>query len=146
MPNARYFFSDEEKQAIKEAIIAAEMDTSGEIRVHLEDHCKGEVLDRAAYLFDQLGMKKTVARNGILFYLAIKDKKFAVIGDAGINAHVEADFWDAIKESMTTLFKQGAFKDGLVQGIEATGKKLKAHFPYQSDDQNELSDEISFSS
>lgn len=146
MPNARQFFSAEEKQAIKDAIIAAEMDTSGEIRVHLEDHCRGEVLDRAAYLFEQLGMKKTVANNGILFYLAVKDRKFAVIGDAGINAVVEADFWDSIKEKMTGHFKKAEFTEGLVSGIEATGKKLKAHFPFKTDDRNELSDEISFNS
>lgn len=146
MPNARQFFSTEEKQAIKDAIAAAELDTSGEIRVHLEDHCKGEVLDRAAYLFEQLGMKKTIARNGVLFYLAVKDRKFAVIGDAGINAVVEENFWDSIKEQMTALFKQSAFTQGLVQGIEAAGTKLKTHFPYQDDDRNELTDEISFSS
>lgn len=146
MPNARNFFSAEEKQAILEAILSAEKDTSGEIRVHIEDYCKGELLDRAALLFDQLGMKKTEQRNGVLFYLAVKDRKFAVIGDAGINALVEENFWDAIKQSMTVHFKQSAFTQGLISGIETAGQKLKAHFPYKNNDVNELSDEISFGS
>ncbi|HQQ12588.1 MAG TPA: TPM domain-containing protein [Bacteroidales bacterium] len=146
MPNARQFFSTEEKQAILDAIISAEKDTSGEIRVHIENHCGGDVLDRAAFLFKHLKMNETAQHNGILFYLAVKDRKFAVIGDAGINAVVEENFWESIRHSMTEHFKRSAFTAGLIKGIETTGKKLKAHFPYSNNDVNELSDEISFGS
>lgn len=146
MPNARQFFSTEEKQTILDAIIRAEKDTSGEIRVHIENHCGGDVLDRAAFLFKHLKMNETALHNGTLFYLAVKDRKFAVIGDAGINAVVEENFWESIRRSMTEHFKRSEFTVGLIKGIETTGKKLKAHFPYSNNDVNELSDEISFGS
>jgi len=146
MPNAQLFFSKQEKEAIKAAILKAEFNTSGEIRVHIENTCKGDVLDRTAFLFSELGMIKTELRNGVLFYLAVKDRKFAVIGDMGINALVEENFWVEIKHTMATHFKQSSFADGLIAGIEMTGQKLKKHFPFQKDDLNELSDEISFSS
>jgi uncharacterized membrane protein len=142
--SARKFFSAEEKNEIKEAIKEAEKNTSGEIRVHIENKCKGEVLDRAAFLFKQLGMEKTKLRNGVLFYLALKNRQFAILGDQGINAVVPEDFWNEIAQMMTEKFKEGKFKEGLVQGILRAGKQLKGHFPHQKDDINELSDEISF--
>ncbi|MBE9510462.1 MAG: TPM domain-containing protein, partial [Bacteroidetes bacterium] len=111
---------------------------------HIENRCKTDVLDRAAYLFEKLAMHKTEKRNGVLFYLAVKDKKFAILGDAGINEVTADDFWENIKETMFSHFKEEEFAKGLEQGIEMAGQQLKAHFPYQSDDINELSDEISF--
>lgn len=142
--SAKSFFTKEEKQSIEDAIRDAELNTSGEIRVHIENKCKGEVLDRAAYLFDKLGMKKTALRDGVLFYLAVNSRKFAIIGDQGINAVVPEDFWEKIKEMMAAHFKNGEFTTGLSKGIIQAGKILKKHFPHQSDDINELSDEISF--
>lgn len=141
---ARNFFSAEEKKAIRKAVEEAEKNTSGEIRVHIENNCKGEVLDRAAYLFKQLGMEKTELRNGVLFYLALKNRQFAILGDRGINAGVPEHFWDEIAQLMTENFKEGKFKDGLEQGILKAGEQLKKHFPHKKDDINELSDEISF--
>jgi uncharacterized membrane protein len=142
---SRTFFSKEEQQKIVAAIKEAELNTSGEIRVHIENHCKKEVLERAAEVFYDLKMNQTAARNGILFYLAVKDHKFAVIGDEGINKKVEHDFWNDIKDQMIFNFKENKFADGLVAGILKCGERLKEYFPYQSDDVNELSDEISFS-
>jgi len=144
MPNAQSFFMQEDKDRIQSAVLKAELDSSGEIRVHLENHCKKEVLDRAAFLFDELKMNQTEQRNGVLFYLAIKDKKFAVIGDSGINVIVEDHFWEEVRQLMAEHFKTGDFVTGLEQGIELTGRKLKKHFPYHHDDINELSDEISY--
>jgi uncharacterized membrane protein len=144
MPNAKNIFTIQEKELIKKAILNAELDSSGEIRVHIENHCKGDVLDRAAYLFEKLEMTKTEQRNGVLFYLAAKDHKFAILGDAGINAVVEEGFWDEVKSILADYFKKGEFAEGLSQGIEMAGKKLKKHFPYHLEDINELSDEISF--
>jgi uncharacterized membrane protein len=141
---SRTFFSKEEQQKIVVAIKEAELNTSGEIRVHIENHCKEEALERAAELFYDLKMDRTAARNGILFYLAVKDHKFAVIGDEGINKKVEHDFWNDIKDQMIFNFKENKFADGLVAGILKCGERLKEYFPYQSDDVNELSDEISF--
>ena len=138
------FFSTEEKKQITDAIAQAELNTSGEIRLHMEGHCKLDVLDRAAYIFEKLGMKETAQRNGVLFYLAVHDRKFAILGDAGINQVVPVNFWDQIKETMLTFFKEGKFTDGLSKGILMAGDQLKANFPRQKDDVNELSDEISF--
>lgn len=141
---ASKFFTSDQKQQIVGAIKDAELNTSGEIRVHIENRCKKEVLDRAAAVFATLKMHKTKLRNGVLFYLAIKDQKFAILGDGGINAVIPDDFWDKIKEMMQHKFKEGEFTVGLSSGIKMAGEQLKAHFPYQSDDINELDDDISF--
>ena len=142
--SARLFFTKEEQQNIVAAIKKAELNTSGEIRVHIENHCKEEALERAAEVFYDLKMNRTAARNGILFYLAVKDHKFAIIGDEGINREVEHDFWNDIKDEMISNFKENKFAEGLIAGILKCGDKLKKYFPYQNDDVNELSDEISF--
>jgi uncharacterized membrane protein len=102
------------------------------------------VLDRAAYLFEKLKMHKTERRNGVLFYLAVADRKFAILGDAGINAVTPENFWDEIKNTMSALFSEGQFSEGLCKGIEMTGEALHKYFPYQTDDINELPDDISF--
>jgi len=139
-------FKITDKVRIVDAIKQAELNTSGEIRIHIEDKCKGNVLDRAADVFAMLKMQKTEQRNGVLFYLALEDKQFAILGDAGINAVVPENFWESIKEAMLAHFKNGEFTDGLVTGVEMAGEKLKQHFPYQSDDVNELPNDISFGS
>ena len=143
-PTAIHFFTAEEKTKITEAIRLAELDTSGEIRVHIENKCKEDVLDRAAFLFDKLEMSNTELRNGVLFYLAVKSRQFAILGDKGINEVVPEDFWENTKEMMVEHFQKGEFVEGLTQGIAEAGIRLKEHFPYQSDDINELPDDISF--
>lgn len=139
-----FFTSDQQSQIIS-AIKEAELATSGEVRVHIENHCKKEVLERAAEVFANLNMHKTALRNGVLFYLAVKDKKFAILGDVGINKVVPANFWDAIKSNTIEKFKKDDFANGLSEAIIEAGKQLKINFPYQSDDINELPDDISFS-
>ena|SRR5690606_9924856 len=142
---AERLFSEEDRQRIINAIKEAEMETSGEIQVHLENHCKGEVLDRAADVFATLKMHKTALRNGVLFYLATEDHKFAILGDAGINQLVPPHFWDDIKEEMLKYFREKKFTEGLCTGIALAAQQLKTHFPYDSEgDENELPDEISF--
>jgi len=138
------FFSAAQKEQIRIAIQEAEQNTSGEIRVHIENKIKLPVLDRASMVFNQLKMQQTQLRNGILFYLALENKQFAILGDVGINAKVQENFWDQIKDVMTDEFKQANFTDGLSKGIIMAGAQLKQHFPFQADDENELSDEISF--
>ncbi|MCK4464325.1 MAG: TPM domain-containing protein [Bacteroidales bacterium] len=138
------FFNKQEKENITLAIKEAELNTSGEIRIHIEGKCKEEVMDRAVYIFEKLGMHKTELRNGVLFYLAVNDHKFAILGDAGINQVVPDDFWDEIKKSMLDFFSEKQFSEGLSRGIKMAGEQLKNHFPYQEYDINELPDEISF--
>lgn len=145
MAGAKNFFTPEQRALIVEAIRQAERATTGEIRIHLEERCPGEVLDRAAFLFETLGMNQTAACNGVLLYIAVKDRRFAIIGDVGINAVVGEYFWEDVKHLLTEHFKRGNYFEGVIKAIERTGNKLKKHFPYQAQDSNELSDTISFS-
>lgn len=142
---SQLLFSEKDQEAIVNAIKEAELNTSGEIRVHIEAHCKEKnVLDRAANVFAELGMHQTDLRNGVLFYLTTADRKFAIIGDAGINKRVPTNFWECIKNTMANKFKEGLFTEGLTEGLLLAGEQLKKHFPRATDDVNELSDEISF--
>lgn len=141
---ASTYFTKEQQSQIVNAIQEAETNTSGEIRVHIESKCNEDVLDHAAWLFNYLKMDMTIQRNGVLIYLAVESKKFAIIGDKGINAVVPADFWEATKEAMKSHFAKGELTEGIVYAVLSAGRHLKAFFPYQTDDVNELSDEISF--
>jgi uncharacterized membrane protein len=141
---AESFFSQEKKDIIVHAIEEAEAQTSGEIRVYIENTCHGDILDRAAYLFKLLDMHKTKESNGVLFYLCIARQQFAVLGDTGINSRVPEDFWDTVRDVMEKYFKEEDFAGGLNEGIRMAGEKLKAFFPHQTDDTNELSDSITF--
>lgn len=143
MSKTEDFLSNAEEQEIVLAIVEAEKNTSGEIRVHIEEHTEKSPLDRAQEVFFELKMDETQDRNGVLFYVCVSDKKFAILGDKGINEAVESDFWDCTKDTVIANFKEGNFKKGLVEGILRAGERLKKYFPYQSDDTNELSNEIS---
>ena len=144
MMKASTFFTPEQQEDIVRAIGEAEHSTSGEIRVHIETSCKANVLDEAAWLFKSLGMHKTADRNGVLVYLAIKERTFAIIGDSGINSVVPPGFWDCIRDLMKQRFAEGRFAEGLSEGVLMVGEKLKEHFPRMKDDINELPDAISF--
>ena len=144
MISRKTFFSKEEEATIIEAIKVAEKNTSGEIRVHIEDKCKGNSIERAQAVFNQLKMNETVEQNGILFYLAVKSKDFALIGDKGIHEKVGADFWKTVTDTTIQDFKNNLFAAGLSKSIIACGEQLKKYFPYQSNDKNELPDEISY--
>ena len=144
MPTSRDFFSEQEQTDIVCAIRDAEMQTSGEVRVHIEDTCPQEVLDRAASVFETLELHKTELRNSVLFYLSVQDHKFAVIGDVGINLRVPEHFWEEVKDLILKHFSAKQFATGLIEGITLTGEKLREFFPYLQEDENELPDEISF--
>ena len=135
----------EDEKQILAAIQEAEKNTSGEIRVHIESNCKGDVLDRATEVFAELRMHQTKLRNGVLFYVALKDHQFAVLGDAGINAIVPDNFWEDVTAEVIRNFKMKEYAQGMAKGILMAGEQLKAHFPYNAGgDVNELSDDISF--
>ncbi|HAX94619.1 MAG TPA: hypothetical protein DCY25_11910 [Bacteroidales bacterium] len=141
---ASAFFTKEQQLQIRDAIKEAEGETSGEIRVHLETSLSGNVLDRAAWIFRHIKMHETEDRNGVLFYLAVRNKKFAVIGDAGINSKVPDGFWDVIKNILEGNFREGKYCEGIIEGILMAGRQLREHFPHSRDDVNELPDDISF--
>lgn len=141
---ASEFFTKEQQSQIRSAIKKAEENSSGEIRVHLESTLSGDVLDRAAWIFKKIGMHKTEARNGVLLYLAVTNKKFAVIGDWGINRKVNKEFWDEAMEIIQKHFREEKYSEGLAEAILLIGQQLKEHFPHQKDDVNELPNEISY--
>ncbi len=142
--NPKRFFSIEELEYIKDSIMDAERETTAEIRVHIEKSCPGDPKERAIKVFEEIGMNNTRYRNGCLVYLALKDKKLAIIGDKGINDKVSADFWKIIKEDMIDFFRKGKFTEGIVNAVKKMGEELKRYFPKSEDDPNELPDEVSF--
>lgn len=143
MSKVEDFLSKEEEQDIVEAIRVAEKNTSGEIRVHIEQTTSKVPFDRALEVFYELKMNETQLQNGVLFYFAVADKSFAICGDKGINDVVTTDFWDSTKEKMVAQFKSGNFKQGIVDGILSAGEQLQKNFPWFEGDTNELSNEIS---
>lgn len=137
------FLSAKEEKEIVKAIRQAEQNTSGEIRVHIEKTAKISHYLRVQEVFENLKMYKTSERNGVLFYVAVDDRKFVVYGDEGINKVVPANFWNITKEVVQEKFQQGYFKEGIIAGVLKAGEELKNHFPRQIDDVDELSNEIS---
>jgi uncharacterized membrane protein len=142
--SASEFFSPEEKEDIDIAIKNAELDSSCEIRVHVENICEGDVMKRANEVFLMLEIHKPRQRNGILFYLAIQNRKFAVIGDTGVNEVVPEHFWELINMNLRNHLRESDFTHGICESILMLGEELKKHFPYNKGDMNELPDAISF--
>lgn len=143
MSKVENFLSTAEEQEIVEAIRLAELNTSGEIRVHIEKTSNGDATNRALELFHNLKMDNTKLQNAVLIYVAIEERAFVIYGDEGINKVVADDFWDSTKDVMQSHFKQGHFKQGLIDGVLKSGEQLKHYFPYSDLDTNELSNEIS---
>lgn len=143
MASETFFLTQEDENEIVAAIQLAEKNTSGEIRVHIEPSTSKVPFDRALEVFYELKMNETQLQNGVLIYVAVTDRQFVICGDKGINDVVATDFWDSTKEIMAAHFKKGNFKQGLIDGISKAGEQLKTFFPWQADDTNELSNEIS---
>ncbi len=138
------FFDPETEKAIIKAIRNAELKTSGEIRIHLQKDAVWEVLREAQMRFYDLNMHKTKDRNGVLIFLVPPLRKFAIVGDEGIDAVVPEHFWEEVRDVLAEYFRRQAFGDGIIKAVEIIGEKLSAYFPYQKDDENELSDDISY--
>ena len=145
MSNVEAFLTSTQEEEIIEAIRFAEKETSGEIRVHIEKSTEKDPFERAKEIFHFLKMDETEKQNGVLFYLAVDDKKFSILGDKGINNAVPDMFWDSVRDIVLDKFKIGDYTEGLKLGIIEAGNKLKQFFPYQKNDDNELDDSISLS-
>jgi len=143
MPNIEQFLTSNEEAEIVEAIRIAECDTSGEIRVHIEQKCDSDVYEHALEVFHFLKMDNTAQRNGVLIYVAVDNKSFVICGDQGINNIVGADFWNSTRDKIATQFKSGNFKQGIIDGVREAGKALSQHFPWDHNDKNELDNTIS---
>ncbi len=144
MPEAKNLLTEPQQQKILDAIKAAEHHTSGEIRVHLENHAGKEVLLRAEEVFLELEMQKTKNRNAVLIYVAVKGHQLAIIGDKGINDLVGHDFWKAERDLLIEYFSKNNYTEGLTKAITLIGEQLKKHFPATDESRDELSNEISF--
>jgi len=143
MSKVEEFLTPSEESEIIGAIRKAENQTSGEIRVHLEPHCKKEAMAHAIEIFKILHMNNTKNSNGVLIYVAVNDHTLAILGDKGIDEVVPNDFWESTKDIIISHFKKGNTKNGLVEGILKAGEQLKKYFPYTSDDIDELPNTIS---
>lgn len=143
MSKVEDFLTAQEEKEIVNAIIEAEKNTSGEIRVHIEKHSDNDHYARTQALFHQLKMDNTLDGNGVLIYVAVDDRKFVIYGDKGINNIVGQDFWDSTKDIMQHYFKKGKFKEGIIAGVLKAGEELEKHFPWKHHDTNELSNEVS---
>lgn len=143
MSKVEDFLTPSEEQEIIEAIRIAELNTSGEIRVHIEKTSKGDTTNRALEVFHFLKMDNTKLQNGVLIYVAIENKTFVIYGDKGINDVVSKGFWDSTKDTIQSHFESGNFKQGLIDGIIKSGEQLAKYFPWEHGDIDELSNEIS---
>jgi uncharacterized membrane protein len=140
------FFTEKENEEIVNAIRDAETQTSGELRIFVENRCKYvDALDRAKQLFDNLEMEKTQLRNGVLFYLAIKDRQLAIYADEGIHKAAGPDYWKTSVKDILSVFSRENITEGIIASISKIGQALKTYFPYEKKiDKNELPDEIIF--
>ncbi|BDW91923.1 TPM domain-containing protein [Allomuricauda sp. XS_ASV26] len=143
MSQVEEFLTAEEESEIINAIVEAEKNTSGEIRVHIEASTKIDHFSRAQQLFHFLKMDNTKEGNGVLLYVAVDDKKFVIYGGEGIDRAVPKGFWETTKDIIASQFKNGNFKQGIVEGVLMAGKELEAHFPWKQNDENELNNAIS---
>ncbi len=143
MSRVEKLLSNNEEQEIVQAILEAEKNTSGEIRVHIESHTRLEHFNRAREVFHLLKMDNTKDENGVLIYVAVNDRKFVIYGDKGIDKVIPDNFWDTTRDTIQAHFKNGNFKQGIIEGVLSTGKQLEKHFPWNHGDTNELSDEVS---
>jgi uncharacterized membrane protein len=139
----RKFLSEADLDALRRAITEAEAGTSAEIRVHLDHRCPDEPMVRAVAVFERLGMHRTAERHGVLIYIAVADRKLAVIGDQGIHERVGEGYWQRLVADVTRHFREERPRDGFLHAVRELGEALRRHFPRRPDDRNELGDEVS---
>lgn len=133
-----------DEEAVKAAILEAERNTTGEIRVSVSTFFWGDVRRTAEKAFERLGMTATARRNGVLFFLVPSRQKFVVLGDEGIHERVGQSFWEDVTAAVSARFRKGDFTGGLAHGIDEAGRVLALHFPRDDANPNELSDEVDF--
>lgn len=138
------FLSKEQQEQVVTAIAAAELLTSGEIRVHVTPRCRGDVVRAAARAFDRLKMYRTRHRNGVLIFVAFESRKLAVLGDVGIDRKVPFNYWTDELTLLADYLRDGDAATGLRTVIARIGNKLAEFFPHEEDDIDELTNDISY--
>lgn len=139
----RRFMNEADLEAVRGAVALAEAGTSAEIRVHLDHTCPGDPMARAVAVFERLGMHRTTERHGVLIYVAVTDRKLAVIGDQGIHERVGEAYWQRLVADVMAHFREERPRDGFLHAVRDVAAALRQHFPRRPDDQNELRDEVS---
>jgi len=142
----RAILSDDDLEAVARAVADAERHTSAEVRVHLDHSCDGDALQQAIKVFERLGMHKTAARNGVMVYVSVTDRKLAVIGDRGIHERVGEAYWQGLVAAVRERMSQQQARGALIHAIAEVGRELGRHFPRRPGDKNELSDDVSLGS
>jgi uncharacterized membrane protein len=142
--NAQKIFTKSLCKEVESAIEKAEIRTSGEIVVHVENSCTEDPYKHAIKVFETLGLHNTELRNGVLIYISLENHKLVILGDSGIHQFIHPDGWDALVQNLGKEFAAGRYQQGLCEVIEKIAEKLALHFPRFSHDKNELSNAISF--
>jgi uncharacterized membrane protein len=141
------FMNDDELLRISNKIKEMESTTAGEIRVSVKEKkpflSKRKSTHQLAHKeFFRLKMNETRDKTGILIFLILKERKFHILADEGINEKVPENTWDNVCREIQQKFQNGYFCDGILHGVERVGKILSEHFPIKPDDTNELSNEV----
>jgi len=144
MPTAKNFFTTQEQQMLIDAISQAELKTSGEIRLHVENFSFRSEIKNAEKVFLKLKMHETKERNGVLIYIAALSRKIAVVGDEGIHQKLGNEFWKTVVDNLISQFKEHKKAEALAACIVECGAQLGKYFPRSHDDINELSNTISY--
>jgi uncharacterized membrane protein len=138
-----FFFEEQFSIQVEKAIEEAELLTSAEFKLHIEEMCKEDLLDRAAFVFSELELHKTEKRNAVLLYVSTNDRKVSILADAGAKVHLSEQF---LSETLSTLindFKQNQYAQGIGNCFLSIASALKSFFPYQENDINEISNKVS---
>lgn len=141
------YLSDDDFLLISDAISESEKTHSGEIRVSIKEKrsfidFRKDIRSIALKEFRRLKMDKTRDKTGVILLILLKEKKFYILADEGINSKVEQNTWDKIAETLRENFIMGNFRDGIIETIKSIGKNLHNHFPIKEDDTNELSNKV----
>jgi uncharacterized membrane protein len=126
-------------ERVRQAIAEAEHQTSGRVRVSVAPFFWGDVRRAAERAFTRLG------RQGVLIFVVPARRKFVVLGDEDIHAHVGQELWDDVAAAMADRFRAGDFTGGLVHGIETVGRELAVALPYDpAKDSGQGPDDVDF--
>jgi len=136
--------SPEEQNRLLDKIARIEKRSSGEIRIHMTERRVKDPLEAARKTFTSLGMSATRRRNGVLVFLSLPSRKFAIVGDKGIDRVTPADYWDGLRDTLVQRFAAGQYCEGLLEILDRVEAVLAEHFPYEKGDVDELPDDISY--
>lgn len=138
-----FFFEEQFSLEVEKAIEEAELLTSAEFKLHIEEVCNEDVLDRAAFVFSELQLHKTQLRNAVLLYVSVNDRKVSILADAGAKAHLSEEVLSNCLSTLINDFKSSSYAAGIRSCFLTLADALKSSFPYQANDINEISNKVS---